>query len=494
MAIKKEEAEAGFGCPVDLREYLQVLERAGELRRVKAEVDWKWEAGAMSRLVNERRGPAPLFENIKGYPGQQMAAVLLGPSKPALFARLALALGLDKATPTLDLIEIVRQRLKMLRKPTVVRKEQAPCKEVTIAAKDVDLDKFAFPWIKETLDCGRYLGTWDIVALRDPDTGWLNWATYRCMQKDKNHFGILLMPSDQHGGAILKKYEAMNKPMPIAIVIGADPVCHLTAVTSVEHGVSEAEVAGGLRGEPVQVVKCETNDLEVPATAEMIIEGEVIPNERIDEGPFGEYTGHSAHRERTPVVRVTCITHRKNPIHTMANMGKPYDDSAGCMSVMIPAQARNRLEAHGVPVKAVYMFPPDGMVVSLKPAPGLQKRVIATLISGARLLMRGVVFVDEDVDVTDAEDVWWAICSRMNPESFEMIKGLAANTLYPWLTPEMREKHELPAFVMDATFPYHWSKEYRDDHTKVSDFKHGWSEATKKKILERWKEYGFGDV
>jgi 4-hydroxy-3-polyprenylbenzoate decarboxylase len=314
------------------------------------------------------------------------------------------------------------------------------------------------------------------------------------MVKDDKHFAILLMPSSQHGGAILRKYEAAGKPMPIAVVIGADPACHLAAVAPVEHGFAEVEVAGGLRGEPVQVVKCETSDLEVPASAEMVIEAEIIPGERVDEGPFGEYTGHSAHRERSPLARVTCITHRKNPIHTMANMGKPWDDSAANMCVMTPAGAKNRLEAHGVPVKSVYMFPPDGMVVSLQPRAGLQERVVSTLLSGPRLMMRGVVFVDEDVDVTDLQDVWWAILSRMNPENFSTIKGVAANTLYAWLTPEMRERKELPAFIMDATFPYHWSKEYREKHTRVADFKQAWSEATKQKVLARWKEYGYGDV
>jgi len=235
---------------------------------------------------------------------------------------------------------------------------------VVLTGKNIDLNKFAFPWIKETLDAERYLGTWDIVAIRDPDTRWLNWATYRCMVKDEKHFAILLMPAAQHGGAILRKYEAAGKPMPIAVVIGADPASHLAAVSPIEHDFAEAEVAGGLRGEPVQVVKCETSDLEVPANAEMVIEAEILPGERVDEGPFGEYTGHSAHRERSPLARVTCITHRKHPIHTMANMGKPWDDSAANMCITTPAQAKNRLEAHGVPVKSVYMFPPDGMVVS----------------------------------------------------------------------------------------------------------------------------------
>ncbi|HXP92836.1 MAG TPA: UbiD family decarboxylase, partial [Candidatus Binatia bacterium] len=179
--------KSGLRCPNDLREYIDVLERAGELRRVRTEVDWHHEVGAMSRLVTERRGPAPLFERIKDYPGQQIAAVLLGPSKPHLHARVALALGLPKEIPTLDLIEEIRRRFKSPVKPALVTRAQAPCKEVVIAGQDVDLNGFAFPWIKE-IDGGRYLGTSDVVVTKDPDSGWVNWGTYRCMVVDPKRF------------------------------------------------------------------------------------------------------------------------------------------------------------------------------------------------------------------------------------------------------------------------------------------------------------------
>ncbi|MBF6570009.1 MAG: UbiD family decarboxylase [Candidatus Binataceae bacterium] len=494
MAVAKIKVNAGgFGCPVDVREYIDLLEREGELRRVKTEVDWKHEAGAMSRLVCERRGPAPLFEKVKDYPGQQLAAVLLGPSKPSLHARTALALGLPKDTPVLELIETVRQRLKAPIAPRQVSREQAPCKEVIVPEREFNLLNFPVPWIKE-IDGGRYIGTNDIIVTQDPDTGWTNWATYRCMVKDEKRFSILLQPSRQHGGAVLNKYEAMNRPMPIALVISADPVSHLAATTPMNHLVSEADGTGGLRGEAVQIVKCETNDLAVPATAEIVIEGLVLPNERVEEGPFGEFTGHSAHRGKTPVVQVTAITHRRNPIFTMANMGKPWDDYASCAYVMTPAVAKNRLEADGVQIKSAYCYVPGVIVISLKPSPGIQKRVVSTLLSGQRLLSPGLVLVDEDVDVTNVEDVWWAICSRMNPENYELIRNSPTSMLNAWLTPAEREARQAGSWVMDATFPHTWSKQYREDHTKVSDFSHGWSESTQQQILARWKDYGYGDI
>ncbi|MGH7906144.1 MAG: UbiD family decarboxylase [Candidatus Binataceae bacterium] len=476
----------------DLREFIQELEAQGELRRIKAEVDWNYEAGAMSRLVCERRGPAPLFENIKGYPGHNLAAVLLGPGKP-LHARTAIALGIDKNTPPLELIEIIRERFRSPIAPVMMRPEQAPCKEVILKGADANLLKFPIPWIK-AIDGNRYIGTSDIVITKDPESEWVNWATYRCMLKDEKHFVMLLMPRMQHGGGMFGKYEAQGAPMPIALVIGAEPSCHLAATSSLPHGVSEADMAGGLMGQGVPLVKCETSGLLVPATAEIIIEGEVIPNERSDEGPFGEFTGHATHRGKAPVIRVNCITHRRNPIFTMANMGKPYDDYATPAYLMRSACAKNWLEDHGISVKSIFYYVPEIAVVAVKPAPGRAKKIISTLAAGSRLVQNGIIFVEEDVDVTNVEDVFWSICSRMHPDRYETIRDVVSMPLLPWMEQHERDRWQAPMWVMDSTFPFWWSGEYRADHTKVADFTSAWPDETKTRVLRRWKEYGYEDV
>ncbi|MGH7906331.1 MAG: UbiD family decarboxylase, partial [Candidatus Binataceae bacterium] len=472
-----------LNCPSDLREYISRLEAVDELRRVRTEIDWRYEAGAMSRLVCERRGPAPLFENIKGYPEQSLAGVLLGPSKPYLLARAAIAMGLDKSTPQLELIEIARERFRSPHPPLTVSRDSAQCKEVVMDREEADLLRFPVPWIKE-IDGGRYVGTWDIIVTKDPDTGWVNWGIYRCMAKDEQHFAILLLPADQHGGGILKKYEARNQPMPIALVIGADPLSHLASRAPLPHGSSEADIAGGLRGEGVPVVKCETSDLEVPANAELVIEAEVIAGQRVHEGPFGEYTGHAAHQGMAPLARVTCITHRLKPVFTFANMGKPWDDSAVTGAVVESAAAKNWLEDHGVRVKSIYYYVPNIVVVSVKPAPGLTKRIVGILTGGHRLLESGIVVVDEDVDVTDPADVWWAICSRMHPRRYEVIDNMPNFLpLWAWLTPEERAKREAPCWIMDTTFPHEWPRDYLEAHTRVSDFRSAWSEESQRMIL-----------
>ena len=493
LSTTTAERTTQLGCPTDVRAYIDLLEKAGELRRISAEVDWKYEAGAIGRLVCERRGPAPFFENVKDYPGQKLAAVLMGPGKP-LHARTALALGLDKATPTLELIEIIRERIKHPQKTISVPKREAPCKEVILHGKEANLLQFPIPWLRE-IDGGRYFGTWCVIVTKDPDTGWSNWATYRCMVKDEQHFAILLSPERQHGGAMWKKYLARNEPMPIAVVIGADPHSHIAAMSPIEHGICEGEIAGALQGQGIRVVRCETSDLEVPANAEMVVEAEVMPGQLVDEGPFGEYTGHSAHRGMLPGARVTCITHRTDPIHTVSIPAKPYDDYHPCAYVMTAAAAKNRLEAHGInEVKSIYYYVPGTAVAAVKPGPGLRSRIISTLQSGPRMLAVGLVLVDEDVDVTNVEDIWWAISSRMNGENYEVIRNVPANMLFPWLTPAQRQRREASVWVMDATFPYDWTPEYLQEHTRVSDFKHAWSEGMKEKVLTRWKEYGYGDI
>jgi 4-hydroxy-3-polyprenylbenzoate decarboxylase len=477
----------------DLREFIDALERQNELQRITAEVDWNLEMGAVTRRSIELRAQAPLFEKATGYPdGYGVLGIPLGPTKPVIQGRVAIAMGLPKDTPPLELIDIYRQRIGNPIKPVLVK--TAPCKDVILKGDDVDVLKFPVPHI-HGMDGGRYIGTWDICITKDAETGWVNWGMYRSMVHDSKHVCLLLVPGDQHGGAMFyRQYEPRQRPMPIAIVVGADPVCNLLAITSLPYGTSEVDAAGGIRGEPVQMVKCETVDLEVPASAEIVLEGEVIPGKRVEEGPFGEYTGHSAHDEPTPVIRVNCITHRKNPIQTMANMGKPWDDAAVPMSITVSAMIGKLLRDNGVPFRSVFQPPPGTSVfISTRSAPGHVVKIMSTLISGWRSGLQYIVVVDDDVDVTNTEDVWWAITTRMHPKNgYHFIEGVGANTLIPFLSPEDRRKHETAHAYLDATFPADWSREYRERHCQVVDFQHAWPENVQKKVLERWsKDYGF---
>lgn len=479
-----------------LREYMRELEREGELHTLTAEVDWDEEIGAITRRSIETRGPAVLFTNIKGYgPEYRVLGIPLGPGQPSIQSRVAIAMGLPKQTPARDLVRIYRQRMDTPIEPVVVGAKDSPCKEIVLKGDDVDLYRFPTPKI-HAADGGRYIGSWDIVVTKDSQTDWVNWGMYRSMIHDKRHLGILLIPSEQHGGAIWRQYESQGKAMPIAIVIGADPACHMAAITSLDPGQSEVAFAGSLLGEPVRLVKCETSDLQVPAEAEIVIEGEVLPGERKMEGPFGEYTGHYTHSGPSPVIRVNCITQRRDPILTVANMGKPWDDGAVPMSVTTAAPVLKMLQDRGFPVKGVFQFaPPSCFVVSVTPRAGMISKIVATMLAGSRTALAGsgIVFVDEDVNETSLEDVWWAITTRMHPKhGYYTVDNVPANPLSPFVTPEDRETHETSLFVMNATLPPHWSKEYRDAHTHAVDFERGWSQDVQRKVLDRWtKDYGF---
>src|SRR4051812_14585368 len=200
----------------DLREYVDALEEHGLLKRIKAEVDWNLEMGAVTRLVCERREAAPLFENVRGYPGHRVLGVVMGPSRPALHARVAIALGADPDTHPLRLIELVREQISRSQPPVEVDRDSAACKEVVVPADQIDLLSLPVPWIK-SVDGGRYVGPGDIVVPRHPDPGWLNWGVYRCMVVDGQSLAILLPPSGQPGGAILRRYQELDKPMPVAL-------------------------------------------------------------------------------------------------------------------------------------------------------------------------------------------------------------------------------------------------------------------------------------
>jgi UbiD family decarboxylase len=479
----------------DLRQYIDRLDAEGELQRVSAEVDPDLEIGAITRRAFDLRAPAPLFESLRGYPrGHRVLTAPIGPSAPSLHARIALAMDLPKDTPPLSLIDTFVDRVRRPIPPVLV--PTGPCKEHIFRGDQVDLTKLPIPRT-HGVDGGPYLGSWSIVVVKDPDTGWVNWSIYRAMVSDPKTLCLLLHRAQQHGGHIyFNKYEPRNKPMPIAIAVGTDPLSSLAAAAAFPFGVEEGAMAGGLRGKAVDVVRCETVDLEVPASSEIVVEGFVPPHTRRPEGPYGEYTGYAIHAEPTPIIEVSCVTHRSDPIFTMANMGKPWDDNAVAASITTSSVALQALRSAGIRVKSVYVTaPPLSVIVSAPPVPGSGLKIASVLWSGAtRTDLPYVIIVDEDIDVTDLRDVWWALMTRLHPKNgIHQVNDKVANPLIPWLTPEeRRDRHTWGAFL-DARFPHTWTAEYRDTHTRVVDFENGWPAEIRERVLRRWTEYGFAD-
>lgn len=474
----------------DLRDFLAALRAEGELHTVSAEVDWDLEIGAITRLGIERGLPAMLFEHIKGYPeGYRVLANLLTATKPVKQGRLALGLGLPKDTPPSELIDEFGRRMKDRVAPREVT--DGPCKRNVVLGDEVDLLRFPVPLLHAG-DGGRYIGTWHLTISEDPDTGWVNWGIYRHMIHSRNSMSILSFPP-QHGGQHYAKYEARDEPMPIAIAIGTDPVCSIAADTQLPAGEDEASLAGALRGEPVELVKCETNDLYVPAGSELVVEGFVRPHERKLDGPFGEYTGYLGRDPvNVPIIDVSCVTYRDDPILTVSNMGKPWDEAGVISSIAVSAIVAADLRRKNIDCTAVYCPPPDfGVIIAVRPQYVGYAHTVASAVWGSKVGIHRpfVIVVEDDVDVTDLEDVYWCLVTRMNPErNIHVFRNTPGHSLFPFLTQAEREARRGSRVLMDATFPTD------EEPPLVLDFEHGWPPEVRQKVLDRWQEYGFPDA
>lgn len=476
----------------DLRDYIRILEESNELRRVKVEVDCNLEIGAITRRLMDERGPAPLFENVKDHPGFKILGLPFGPSVP-LHSRLSLALGLPKKMPALDLINYVRDKIANPIHPKVIN--DATCKSQVLKDDMVDLNYLPAPFI-HSVDGGRYIGTWCIVITKDPESEWTNWGVYRVMVQDSRTVGVNFNKVAQHGGELLNSHSKKNSnaPYEVAIVLGADPFSLFAASTNAPRGLSEASVAGGLKGSPLELVKCETLDLEVPASSEVVIEGVIPPQELRLEGPMGEFTGYSSGGKRlAPIVKVKCVTLRNDPIITLANMGKPWDDAAVVLSIGYSANIKRILQDANIPVKDVFVFPFETSIISVERSdPDLAQKITKTLeASTARNSMVYTFIVGNDIDITNIEDVFWCLVTRLHPKNGYHAKQVnGGSPLIPHLTPEERKTKYSYRGVFDLTWPYDWTSDYLEEHCHVIDFEHAWPEEVRRKVVERWEEYG----
>ena len=255
----------------DLREFIARAEAAGEIAHI-AGAHWKLEMGTLAEIVNHARPepPAILFEDVPGYPrGMRLLSGATNSSK-----RFALTLGLPVPRTPLDVVRAYRDRMKTHRPmaPRVVAK--GPVLENIDRDQAVDVLKFPVPFLHEH-DGGRYIGTDDLVIMRDPEEGWINGATYRAMVQDKNHVSVWISPG-KHGRQIREKYYRAGKPCPVLISCGHDPLLFLAGGNELKFGLSEYDYAGGHRGEPCEIVPSELYGLPMPAHAEIVLEGEMV--------------------------------------------------------------------------------------------------------------------------------------------------------------------------------------------------------------------------
>ena len=415
----------------DLREFITLLEERGQLVRIQHQVDPYLEMTEISDRTLRAKGPALLFENPKGYSTPVLCNLFGTPE------RVALGMGqedvgslrdvgellafLKEPEPPKGLLDLWEKRhdfKQVLNMPVKVLRK-ASCQEFIVEGDQVDLDQLPIQTCWPG-DAGP-LVTWALAVTRGPDKERQNLGIYRMQKIAKNK--LIMRWLAHRGGALdYRAFKKKNpgKPYPVAIALGADPATTLGAVTPVPDTLSEYAFAGLLRGEKTQVVRCIDSDLQVPATAEYILEGHLHGDEA-EEGPFGDHTGYYNEVETFPVFTIDRITHRKNPIYHSTYTGRPPDEPAilgvALNEVFVPILKKQ------FPEIVDFYLPPEGCsyrmaVVSMqKQYPGHAKRVMMGVWSFLRQFMytKFVIVTDDDVNVRNWDDVVWAMTTRMDP-------------------------------------------------------------------------------
>lgn len=470
----------------DIREFIAELEKQGEAVRIKEEVDWNLEVGAMIRRSNEKGLPSPFFENVKGYPkGYALFGEALSNHR-----KLSIAMGMPPDSEIRDLIDRYIEGRQNPIKPEVVK--DGPCKENILLGDDVDLLKFPVPFIHDG-DGGRFIGTWHLTISKDASSDWVNWGIHRHMLHDRNSIGIQGGPHT-HVMKQRQAWEDLGKPMDIAIALGTEPISTMCAAAPIPFEVSEVDMAGGIRGEPVQLVKCETVDLMVPATSEIVLEGEIHPRDMKTEGPFGEYIGYmGGRREPRYVIRVKAVTHRNNPILTTGSEGCPSSSTHVSHSVTKPGEFLQILRAQGLPVTGVSGLVEAATMLTVVAIKRGRARAddIAHAIWSSRMGVATpwIIVVEDDVDPFDIGQVLHALVSKCHPtRGIVQMDRTRAIALIPWLN-----KHEQKYLIgarayFDCTWPPDWEPE---DIPGRCSFDAAYPDAVKAKALEKWAKYGY---
>jgi len=416
----------------DLRDFIANLEQRGELKRISVEVDPVLEMTEICDRVLRAGGPALLFENPKGS-DIPVLANLFGTPK-----RVALGMGEESVDALREVgrllaflkepeppsgmkdawqkMPIFKQVLNMA--PKIVK--SAACQAQVIEKEDIDLSQYPIQlcWPEDAAP----LITWGLVVTKGPHKSRQNMGIYRQQVIGKNR--VIMRWLSHRGGALdFKEWQQTHsgEPFPVSVVLGCDPATILAAVTPIPDSLSEYAFAGLLRGSKTELVKCISNDLQVPASAEIILEGFIYPDDMADEGPYGDHTGYYNEVDSFPVFTIEKITQRKKPIYHSTYTGRPPDEPAilgvALNEVFVPILQKQ------FPEITDFYLPPEGCsyrmaIVSMKKQyPGHAKRVMMGVWSFLRQFMytKFVIVVDDDVNVRDWQDVIWAITTRMDP-------------------------------------------------------------------------------
>ena len=482
------------------REYVEKLKEENEIVTVTQEVDWNLEMSAITRHAYDLPAPAPLFKNIKDcMPGFEVlgAPVGLSHDKEHPFKRVALSLGLpvDMSGPALveawshlPDVEPIPPRLV----------ETGACKENKVFGEDIDLTKLPVPFIHHG-DGGRYINTYGIFIARTPDGSWVNWAITRAMLDGPRPLAGVVIPP-QEFGKIYAQWKEIGEEMPFALCLGVDPAIAMIAGYPLPSGVNEGEVIGGWYKEPVDVVKCETHDLLVPASREIVIEGFASLEVMVPEGPMGEYGGYvwAGRSKPVPCFHVTAMTHRDNPVMPVCVAGVPTEENHTNWGMSIAASIQNVLRRQGFPIRECFIPMESAahwFVVSVdRERKQEDDEQLAVDIGKAVFASKGgsyipkVLVVDDDVDPGDIKQLVWALATRHHPDRRVVMEDQYIFPLVAYLSAEEKSEAISTRVIYNCLTPFHrWPQEQRPVEASFR----GYPEELQKHVLDNWEKYGF---
>ncbi len=392
-----------------MRGYLQALEEKGEIFRIEKEVDPATNLAAIEWKTYDAHGKGSLFTSIKGHPGWRACSQVLADRR-----KWSLALDLNEG----ELLTGMIGKLKGAIEPVIGASAGAPCKEIVKLGEAASL--LDIPVVTQSEDDGGPFIPAGMAIVKDPDTGIRNMSIHRMQVFDSHHAGFIMLP--RQARRIYDKYVARGENMPVAIAIGAHPAIVFGSAFTTKFGIDELAVAGGLLGEAVRLVRAETVDIEVPADAEIILEGEILSNQTHAEGPYGEVPGTYCEAGESEIFRLTAITHRRDPIYYALHCGAPTTDTQATTGLGIEIATWEHMAnvEGGLDLLDIRCHPSGGtmlLVIKMRPrVEGQAKTALLAALSGPYLHPKLVIAVDDDIDAGDLRQVMWSMTTRVHAE------------------------------------------------------------------------------
>ena len=476
----------------DLRDWLALVDRAKQLKRIDSAVDPDEELAAITFMAGRtQETPALLFSNLVGNrTDARILSNMLGASKE----RYALAVGLDPKLSTSDMIMGSRDIMKRRLQPIHIPKRDAPVNEVVLQGGDIDVTAFPSPKFWPG-DGGRYIGTGDVTFTRSPQDGRINVGVYRQMVHGPARIGLYCSPG-KHGRLDREAWWARSEPCEVVAAYGVDPVLFMVGAQVFSATESELDVAGGIMGRPIELTEAEHVSLPIPAHAELVIEGLLHAGDTEMEGPLGEFTGYyGGERAQQPVIEVKAVHYRRSPIITAALMATyPSCEIGAYYAIMRSARILDDLQRIGAPgVVSAYSHPAAAsgwgiVIVSLKQqyaGHAAQVLALAAQCPAAAYYTKWVISVDEDVDPTDFNQVMWALSSRCNPsEDLDFLRNTWSTGLDPSQYPIEARPYGSKVLI-NACKPHRYIAKFPRSTLL--------RQKTYDRVAGRWSEFGFSE-